>query len=117
MGSSYYIVVKHRNSIETWNSTPLTFGSGSISYNFSSLASQALGSNQKLVSGKFVIYSGDVNQDGILDSSDMTSMDIDASNFANGYITSDINGDGIIDSSDMILLDNNATLFIAKIVP
>lgn len=117
LGASYYIVVKHRNSIETWNGTPLSFSGASISYNFSTTADQAYGSNQKLVSGKYVIYAGDVNQDGILDSSDMTPLDNDATSFLGGYITTDVNGDGLIDSSDMTPVDNNATMFVGKIVP
>ena len=117
LGASYYIVLKHRNSIETWNGTPLSFSAASVSYNFSAAAEQAYGNNLKLVSGKYVIYSGDVNQDGILDSGDMTPMDNDASNFVNGYIATDVNGDGVINSNDINLLDNNASLFVAKIVP
>jgi len=117
MGASYFIVIKHRSSIETWNGIPVSFGSGSLSYNFSSAAGQAYGGNQKLISGKYVIYAGDVNQDGIINSADMTPVDTDASNFIKGYITTDINGDGVIDSDDLILLDNNAAIFIAKIVP
>jgi PKD repeat protein len=116
-GASYYIVVKHRNSIETWNGSPLSFDGAYISYNFGTLADQAYGSNLKLISGKYVIYSGDVNQDGILDSGDMTPMDNDASNFVNGYLVTDLNGDGVVNSSDMELLNQNAALFVARIVP
>jgi PKD repeat protein len=117
LGASYYIVVKHRNSLETWNGSPVSFGAASMSYNFSSAAEQAFGSNLKLVSGKYVIFGGDVNQDGILDAADMTPMDNDASNFVNGYIATDANGDGIVNAGDVILLQNNASLFVAKIVP
>jgi len=117
LGASYYIVVKHRNSIETWNSTPVPFGSGATNYNFSSSADQAYGSNLKLISGKYVIYSGDINQDGFTDSADMTPLDNDASNYLSGYRTPDINGDGTIDSGDMTFLDNNSTLYVARIAP
>jgi len=109
--------VKHRNSIETWNSTPVPFGSGATNYNFSSSADQAYGSNLKLISGKYVIYSGDINQDGFTDSADMTPLDNDASNYLSGYRTPDINGDGTIDSGDMTFLDNNSTLYVARIAP
>ena len=116
-GASYFIVVKHRNSIETWNGNPVSFVGGSISYNFSSTAGQAYGSNLKLISGKYVVFGCDVNQDGAVDAGDMIPMDNDVSTFAQGYITTDANGDGIIDSLDMILLDNNAAIFAGKIVP
>jgi hypothetical protein len=117
LGTSYYIVVKHRNSIDIWTGAPVSFSGSSISHNFSTAATQAYGSNLKLVAGKYVIYSGDINQDGIIDNNDITLLDTDALNFANGYISTDLNGDGIIDSGDMILLDNNASSFIARIVP
>jgi len=115
--SSYYIVIRHRNSIETWNQAPLAFSSAVVSYNFSTSASQAFGNNLKQVSGKFVIFSGDINQDGMLDSSDMVPLDNDATAFLNGYLQTDLNGDGLIDASDMVILDNNNAAFIARITP
>ncbi len=117
LGSSYFLVIKHRNSIETWNGSPLSFSGASVSYNFSSSAAQAYGNNLKLISGKFVIYGGDITQDGIIDSGDMIDVDNDAAAFLSGYLSTDVNGDGIIDSGDMILLDNNGAMFIAKITP
>jgi hypothetical protein len=32
---SYYIVLRHRNSIETWSKNPVTFGSSTVTYDFS----------------------------------------------------------------------------------
>ena len=117
MGASYFIVVKHRNSIETWNGSPVPFGSGAVSYNFTSAATQAYGNNLKLISGNYVIYGGDVNQDGVVDTGDMSPIDNDSYNFLSGYLSTDINGDGIVDTGDMTVVDNNAALFIGKIVP
>jgi hypothetical protein len=117
LSASYYIVLKHRNSIETWNSSPISFSGTTISYNFSDAINKAYGNNLKLISGKYLIFGGDVNQDGILDSGDMTPTDNDASNFVSDYISTDVNGDGIIDCSDMILLDNNMLNFVSKITP
>jgi hypothetical protein len=88
-----------------------------ISYNFTDNASKAFGSNLKNISGNFIIYGGDVNQDGFVDSGDMTPVDNDASNFMMGYIFSDINGDGFVDSADMTIIDNNAANFISMITP
>ncbi|HPR27434.1 PKD domain-containing protein [Lentimicrobium sp.] len=117
LGESYYIVIKHRNSIETWNATPLSFDQMSLSYNFSSSASQAFGNNLKPASGKYLIFGGDVNQDGSIDSGDMTPVDNDAANFISGYLSSDANGDGTVDTSDMTIVDNNASVFVGKITP
>ncbi len=33
-GNSYYVVVKHRNSIETWSKLPVMFSSPEVSYDF-----------------------------------------------------------------------------------
>jgi len=117
MTASYFIVVKHRNSVETWNGSPVPFGSGSVSYNFTSAAGQAFGNNLKLISGKYVIYGGDVNQDGFVDTADLAPIDNDSYNFLTGYLSTDVNGDGSVDTGDMTIADNNSAIFIAKIVP
>jgi PKD repeat protein len=114
---SYYLVIKHRNSIETWSAAPVSFSGASVNYDFTLAASQAYGDNLKAMNGEYVIYGGDVNQDGIVDSGDMIFVDNDAALFVTGYIATDINGDGLIDSGDMILLDNNSSLFISLIRP
>ncbi len=117
LGSSYYIVVKHRNSIETWNSNPLSFSGATVSYNFSSLAGQAYGNNLKLISGKHVIFGGDVNQDGMVDAADLVAVDNDAANFLSGYLTNDVNGDGVIDATDLVSVHTNSSVFVGKITP
>jgi hypothetical protein len=96
---------------------PVLFGSGSVSFNFTDMKTHAFGENLKLISGKYVIYSGDINQDGAIDGLDMISIDNEAAVFASGYIPEDINGDSVIDALDMILLDNNAAEFASKITP
>ncbi|MBK7761755.1 MAG: hypothetical protein IPI46_00075 [Bacteroidetes bacterium] len=42
---NYYVVIRHRNSVETWSSNPITF-SGLINYDFTTAQGQAYGSNQ-----------------------------------------------------------------------
>lgn len=117
LSSNYYIVAMHRNSIETWTGVPLSFSGSTVDYNFTTSASQAFGSNLKLISGKYVIYGGDVNQDGVVDAGDMIPVDNDAANFVSGYFSTDTNGDGSVDSADQTILQNNGALFIAKITP
>ncbi|MBL8008845.1 MAG: hypothetical protein JNJ56_15090, partial [Ignavibacteria bacterium] len=77
---NYYIVVKHRNSIETWsNVVALVRGDGSVYYyDFTTAACQAFGCNQILKGTKYCIYSGDSNQDGIVDASDLSAVENDA---------------------------------------
>jgi len=116
-GASYYVVVKHRNSIETWSKNPVTFVSGSASYNFTTVG-QAFGDNMKLKSGKWCIYSGDVNQDGTVDLNDMTPIDNDASNFVSGpNLATDLNGDQTVDLNDMTVVDNNSSNFVSVVKP
>ena len=71
----------------------------------------------KASGGKFLLYGGDVNADGIVDAGDMIDVDNEANSFSAGYIITDANGDGIIDSGDMILVDNNAAQFIGAMTP
>ena len=116
--SPYYIVIKHRNAVETWSAGGNTFNSsGTLSYNFTTAASRAYGNNLVLKSGKYCIYSGDVNHDGIVDSGDLSAVDNDNSLYASGYLATDANGDGIVDSGDLALVDNNNSLYIGKVIP
>jgi len=115
---SYYIEVRHRNSIETWSATPISYISGTkITYDFTTTAGSAYGSNLKFVSNKWCIYSGDVNQDGVVDGADAALVDNGVFNFITGYVNSDVNGDQIVDGSDALITDNNAANFVAKITP
>jgi hypothetical protein len=66
---------------------------------------------------QFAIYSGDVNQDGITDASDASSIDNDAYNFVTGYAITDLTGDNITDASDALIVSNNAANFIRTIRP
>ncbi|MBK7215193.1 MAG: PKD domain-containing protein, partial [Bacteroidales bacterium] len=114
---SYYVTIRHRNSIETTTATPVSFLAPSLNYAFN-LQSKAYGNNLFATSdGRYLIYAGDVDQDGIVDSSDMIPADNDVSTFVTGYVVTDINGDGLVDSSDMILIDNNSGNFIGTVLP
>ncbi len=113
----YYIVLTHRNGIETWSAEGNSFISETLSYDFTIAASQAYGNNQILIGSKYCIYSGDVNQDGIIDGSDASTIDNDAFNFATGYLKTDLNGDEIIDGSDAAIADFNVNNFVGVIRP
>ena len=117
LSGSCYIAVIHRNSIETTTAVPVSFAGNVINYSFNN-GTKAYGGNLKLCyDGHWVIYSGDINSDGLVDSDDMIEVDNLASQFASGYLPSDVNGDGLIDSTDMILIDNNAQQMIASQLP
>ncbi len=116
-GTPYYVVLTHRNSIETWSATGNSFVSNNLSYDFTASASQAFGSNMKLSGTKWTIFAGDVNQDGTVDGSDTQMIDNDAFNFNSGYLATDVNGDSFVDGSDSQLAGNNSDNFVSKITP
>ncbi|QLH46133.1 MAG: hypothetical protein HWD58_11155 [Bacteroidota bacterium] len=66
--------------------------------------SQAYGSNQVQVeNGIWALYSGDINQDGVVDGLDYNDWESDNNNFGAGYLAIDLNGDGIVDGLDFLL--------------
>lgn len=119
-GINYYIVVRHRNSIETWSKISHSFSANSLSYNFIPTATQAYGDNMALVDISpltFALFSGDVNQDGLIDATDNLLIDNDVSLFATGYLTTDVNGDDVTDASDAVIANNNASNFVVAVFP
>lgn len=117
-GGQYFIVVTHRNALETWSGTGQTFTTGSVkSYDFTTSSSQAYGNNLNLVSGKYCEYSGDPNQDGAVDASDIIDIYNDVTVVAMGYINTDVNGDDIVDASDLLLTYNNVTNVVLLVRP
>ncbi|MFZ1321182.1 MAG: metallophosphoesterase [Ignavibacteria bacterium] len=115
--TEYYIVIKHRNSIETWSGTSEQFMINKMEYDFTMDSTSAYGNNLVLKGSKYCIYSGDVNQDGIIDASDNTVIDNNSYNFVIGYESSDLNGDGITDLADLLICENNAFDIIVSISP
>ena len=115
---SYYIDVRHRNALETWSKTPQAFTvGGTTNYDFTTAANKAFGDNLVLKLGKFTNYSGDVNQDGTIDGSDLSLIDNDAFNFVTGYVRTDVNGDTSVDGTDASITENNAANFVSVARP
>lgn len=114
---SYYIVVKHRNSIETWSKLPQQFIEGTMNYDFTNSSGSAFGNNLILKGTKWCIYGGDVNQDGFVDLTDLLLIDNDSFNFLNGYVSTDIDGDGLVSALDLNIVDNNAYSYVRAIKP
>jgi hypothetical protein len=114
---SYYITVKHRNSIETTTSTPVSFGGSTINQSFGSRSFVFAGNLGVSHDGVYTIYGGDVDQDGFIGVSDMVKVDNQSASFGSGYIMEDVDGDGFIGVSDMVIVDNNSANFIFSITP
>ena len=117
-GNEYYLVIKHRNSIETWSANPVLL-SNQFNYDFTTAATQAYGDNQvEVEQGVYAVYSGDINQDGFVDSFDFPALDTDIFNGVSGvYVNTDLNGDGFVDSFDFPLFDVNSFNGVSVMTP
>lgn len=107
---TYYLVLKGRNSLETWSRAGGEAINAGFTYNydFTLASSRAYGNNMVLKGSRFCLYSGDLNYDGIIDAADAAAADNDAYTFSSGYVVSDVNGDFTVDASDVQIIDNNA---------
>ena len=115
---SYYIQLKHRNSLETWSKNPVNYIQDStLNYDFTFAANQAFGNSEVLKGTKYCLYSGDVTQDGNIDLTDVLLTYNASSNFATGYVSTDVNGNSIVDLTDILIASNNAGKFISRKSP
>ena len=114
---SYYIVIKHRNHVETWSENPVLIAA-TTSYDFSVAANKAYGSNQfEIGLGIWGLYTGDINQDDVVDGLDYNDWENDSNNFAGGYFSTDLNGDGVVDGLDFIYWEQNSNNFAGAVMP
>jgi hypothetical protein len=111
---NYYIIVNHRNCVETWSKAGgESFSGNTVSYDLTSSASQAFGSNLKQVSDtKYALFAGDVSsatdvKDGYIDFFDLQNVyNLNVlSSF--GYQNADVTGDGFVDFFDLQIVYNN----------
>jgi len=111
----HYIVVIHRNSIETWSDS-VDFSPDTIIYNFHTHITQFALDGGMYIDGSNLAYiwGGDVNQNGNLESEDATQIYVAALSIDetvnNGYVINDVDGNGNIDSQDYGLAYSNALL-------
>jgi hypothetical protein len=105
--SNFYLVVRHRNALQTWSSSSIIL-SNNVTYDFTNLSTKAYGGEmQEMIDGNFTIRSGDVNNDGIINQLDFQDV-LDATQlFQSGYMHADLNGDGLVESTDFSIVENN----------
>ncbi|MEO8664973.1 MAG: hypothetical protein ABI462_05700 [Ignavibacteria bacterium] len=116
---TYYIQLKHRNSLETWSrlgGEAYTAG-GVLNYDFTTDSSKAFGNNMKKIESKWSVFSGDADQNGNVNLNDIVAVTNSATGFETGYIITDINGDRTVNLQDIIFTFNNSNLFVSKIIP
>lgn len=111
----YYLVIKNRNSIETWSSLPINFINDLATYDFTTSSSKAFGNNMKDINGYWCIITGDINQDGFIDAIDVVNVFINNVLSINGYVDTDLNNDFITDQNDLnLVFQNNITGYSIK---
>ncbi len=104
---SYYITVRHRNSLETTTNAPVLFSGSALNRSFGTTANVYGGNLGNSYDNHRVIYAGDVNQDGYIDTQDYLGVDNDSYNYVFGYVITDVDGSGLVDTNDYIFIDNN----------
>ena len=117
-----YLVVKHHNHLSV-ASNPISSFSGVISYDFSTDLSHAYKYNpadpNPMVQSSFrkwCMWSGDINEDGLVDHTDSGMVDnLVRVQARDEYLSADITMDGSVDSRDMIFL--NSSVRTAPISP
>lgn len=121
LSGSYYIRVNHRNSIETWSRAGgVGYSRGiSLGFDFVNDRTQAYESNQAITfdGNYFAMYGGDINQDYVVNLSDITLAYNASSVFAAGYIITDVTGDNLANLNDIVLTYNNSAQFVSRHAP
>ena len=116
--TNYYIAVKHRNSYSRHGVLHhIALTSYALSYDFTTAPNQAYANNLILVGNKYCIYSGDVNQDGYVNLTDLVAVNNDAYNLVSGYLVTDLTGDLYTDLTDLLIVNNNSYGLVVKNVP
>ncbi len=117
---SVYLVIRHRNSLETWSAIPVIFNSDSIYYDFTNAIGKSYGATTKLVAPNvYAIYSGDIIQDGIVNIFDLSSV-FDCINDplgGSGYILNDLNADTVANIFDLSIVFDNLNSGAATLNP
>lgn len=116
-GQACYIVLKHRNSVETWSALPVMLLEDTF-YDFSTNDYKAFGANQvEMMPGVWALYAGDITGDENVDLLDLNEAEADINLFVFGYYDTDINGDGNVDLLDSPILEANINNFVFSYHP
>jgi len=110
----FMIEVKHKNSVAVRSNFILS-DFENVFFDFTNLEHNS-GFNVATIDSdpyyRTGIYSGDINQDGLIDITDISLIDNDMFNIVTGYSVTDLNGDNIVDIADANLADYNSFMFI-----
>jgi len=93
-----FVVIHHRNHLKVMSANALSQTGGVYTYDFSTDINQAYQSGEKLVNGKAVLFGGDANADGTINTDDGTIWVNEVG--TTGYLNSDVTLDGQTDNKD-----------------
>ena len=98
---TYYVAIFHKGHLGIMSSQPIHIReTDPILYDFSSSVNQAAGTLQlKEISGRFVMFSGDYDQNGIVNNLDVNLWSQHAAAL-NQYLDVDADGNGIVNNKD-----------------
>ena len=120
---SYYLTIKQRNHLATVSALLLDFSGATITYAFDAFSqafegnmTQALEPDGETMSPP-LIFGGDTNQDGQIESDDINAVGNDAAVSLLGYGPTDIVPDAQVESADINIVGNNAALNIYAHIP
>ena len=115
-GSSF-IVIRHRNHLGVISNSIASNGAGTFTNDFSLLAnvykpSGASSDPVTLLSGgvKYGLWAGDVNKNGLVNSTDVTAIKAAISGSLSGYQLTDVNLSNGVNSTDLTLTKNTISL-------
>ncbi len=93
----------------------MIYNDSATTYNFTTGATKAYGSNLILKDSLYCIYSGDVNKDDFVDNNDIVFIYNNI--FLTGYYKTDLDGNLYTDMSDVIIASNNSNNLVSVIRP
>lgn len=118
---NYYISAKHRNSIEVWSATSFNMNGGFNNpiWSFLNIGSVYAGNERQVDTSplRYGMFSGDINQDGSIDVSDLIEIYNAMNAYASGYIPTDLNYDELTDVTDLLMAYNNALNLVSVVTP
>ncbi len=98
VSQNLFVVIHHRNHLRVMSNNALTQSGGAYTYDFTTGITQAYSSDEKMVSGKAVLYGGDADADGEIGTGDATIWSSEAGTA--GYLKTDVTFDGQSDNND-----------------
>jgi hypothetical protein len=117
LGETFFIQLSHRNALTVFSKYPVTFDNTNMSYDFTVIPFQLCAEALNSGDGFALLFSGDLNHDGMIDGNDMNYVDNAQAVNLTGYVAEDLNGDQLVNISDMAILDVSATFGVFSLYP